>query len=122
MRNTGNAALSIKKRIQADLRSAMQARSTLTIRARRALLAAIDNAQVVPVGYARVRYRVRQFGDGSAEVPRLPLGEDDIQKVVENELRLCYSAADELERRGKFQAASQTREEAAVIARYSNKT
>jgi len=120
-RNTVDASLSMKERIRTDLRSAMRVRSSLIVRTLRSLLTAIDNAQVVPVGDAHVRYKVRPFGDGSAEVPRIPLTEDEIRIIVENELSLRYAAADELERCGKSQEASETREEAAVIGRYNKK-
>ena len=114
-------ALSMKERIHTDLRSAIVARSSLIVRVRRALLTAINNAQVAPVGDAHVRSRVRRFGDGSAEVPRVPLTKEDIRIIVENELRLRYTAAHELECCGKSHAASKTREKAAVVARYSKK-
>jgi len=120
-RSAVDAALSMKERIRADLRFAMRARSSLVVTALRALLTRIDNSQVVPVGDAHVRYRARPFGDGSAEAPRVPLTDEDIRVIVENELRLRYTAAAELESCGKSQAASEAREEAAVIARYINR-
>ena len=104
-----------------DLQSAMRARSSREVMVLRALLTAIDNAQAVPVGEAHVQNRVRPFGDGSAEVPRASLTGDDIRMIIENELRLRYSAAAELECSGKTNAASETLAEAAVIARYGTK-
>jgi uncharacterized protein YqeY len=117
-----DASLLMKERIRIDLRSAMRSRSSLEVRVLRALLTTIDNAQAVRVGEAHVRYRVRPFGDESTEVQRVPLTSDGIRTIIENELRLRYSAAAELERCGKSDAASEARAEAAIIARYGAKT
>ena len=116
-----DASLLMKERIRTDLRSAVRSRSSLEVRALRALLTTIDNAQAVRVGEAHVRYRVRPFGDESTEVQRVPLTRNDIRTIVKNELRLRYSAAAELERCGKSDAASETRAEAAVIACYGTR-
>jgi hypothetical protein len=114
-----DASFLMKERLRADLRSAMRARSPHEVRALRALLTAIDNAQAVPVGHAHERYKVRPFGDASVEVPRLPLGKDDIQRILRKELEVRSSAAAELERCGKSDAAAEARAEAAVIGRYA---
>jgi len=113
-----DASLLMKERIRTDLRSAMRNRSSLEVRVLRALLTTVDNAQAVRVGEVHVRYRVRPFGDESTEVQRVPLTKDGIRTIIENELRFRYSAAAELERCGKSDAASEARAEAAIIARY----
>jgi len=116
-----DASLLMKERIRTDLRSAMRSRSSLEISALRALLTTIDNAQAVRVVGAHARYKVRPFGDESTEVQRVTLTRDDIRTIIQNELRLRYSAAAELERCGKSDAASEARTEAAIIARYGAK-
>jgi uncharacterized protein YqeY len=119
--HTVDASLAMKERIRTDLRSAMLAGSSLEVGVLRALLTAIDNAQAVPVGDAHVRYQAQPFGTGSAEVPRARLNEDDVRMIIENEMRVRYSAAAELERCGKSEAAFEARTEASLIARYGTK-
>jgi uncharacterized protein YqeY len=119
--HTVDASLAMKERIRTDLRSAMLAGSSLEVGVLRALLTAIDNAQAVPVGDAHVRYKAQPFGTGSAEVPRARLNEDDVRMIIENEMRVRYSAAAELERCGKSEAAFEARTEASLIARYGTK-
>jgi uncharacterized protein YqeY len=118
---TVDVSLSTKERIRTDLRSAMRAGALLEVRALRALVAAIDNAQAVPVGDLHARYVVHRFGDSSAEVPRVRLTEDDIQTIIEKEMQLRHAAACELERCSKSEAASEAREEADILARYRTK-
>ena len=57
----------------------------------------------------------------STEVLSVSLTAHDLRMIVEKELRLRYSAAAELERCGKSDAASETRAEAAVIACYGTR-
>ncbi len=116
-----DASTAIKDVLRKDLRSAMRSRSTLTVSTLRSLIAAIDNAQAVPVGDAHVRYEVRPFADGSAELPRRAVSEADVQLILQEELAARTSGATEFERHGKLAEASRLREEAAIVARYANR-
>ena len=116
-----DASTAIKDVLRKDLRSAMRARSALTVRTLRSLIASIDNAEAVSVGDAHVRYVVRPFADGSAELPKRALSEADVQLILQEELAARANAATEFERHGKLADASRLREEAAIVARYANK-
>lgn len=116
-----DASTSMKDVLRRDLLSAMRGRSSLTVSTLRSLIAAIDNAQAVPVGEAHVRYVVRPFADRSAEVPRRALSEADVQLILEEELAVRIRAATEFECHGKPTDASRLRAEAAIVAHYTNK-
>ncbi len=84
----------------------------------RVLIAALDNAEAVPVGEVHQKYVVLAFGDGSAEVPRLELTANDVQAILAREQAERVAAADELERVGRSDVAQSRRDEAGLIARY----
>jgi hypothetical protein len=96
----------------------MQARRGLETRVLRTLVAALDNAEAVPMADAHEKYVVRRFGDRSAEAPRLTLAAAEVQALLEREAAQRLEAALELERLGQGERAAGLREEAAVVARY----
>jgi len=111
-------AEAIKSRLRADLRSAMIAKDALRVRALRALIAAVDDAQAVPPAAGQPRYVVHAFGDRSVEVPRLRLTDDDVQRLLRHEAAARTSAAEEMERLDQNERAQELRLEAAIITRY----
>jgi uncharacterized protein YqeY len=111
-------AEAIKSRLRADLGSAMGAKDAVRVRALRATIAAIDDAQAVPVNDQHLRYVVRAFGDRSAEVPRLGLTAEDVTRVLTYEAAARSSAAAEMERLHQTGRARELHEEAAIIASY----
>jgi uncharacterized protein YqeY len=108
----------IKRRLRSDLKSAMQARAKLETSVLRAIIAALDDAQAVPVSDKHVRYVVHEFGDPAAEAPRLRLSVPDVQKLLEREIKDRREAADKLEQLGKVDRATELREEASIVTRY----
>ena len=115
-----DAVEALKIRFRADLKLAMRARSALEIGALRALIAALDNAQAVPVGDAHKRYVVHAFGDAAVEVPRLVLDAGEVQRLLQAEVASRRAAADQFDQLDRPERAAELRAEAAVVARYVN--
>jgi hypothetical protein len=68
-----------------DMRAAMRAKRADETRLIRSILAAVDDAQAVPTDQTRSNGS-HMFGDGSAEVPRLKLSEDQLRTVLTGEM------------------------------------
>jgi len=115
---THDAAAALTARLRDDLKAAMKARNALDIAVLRVMIAALDNAQAVPLPEGRQRYVVREFGDGSAEAPRLRLAEEDIRRLLSQEVRDREDAATQFEDLGRADRAASLRAEAAIVSRY----
>ena len=61
----------------------MRARNAQEASVLRTILAALDNAEAVPVTPGRMPYVARPFGDRAVEVPRKTLMKDDIKVVLD---------------------------------------
>lgn len=114
----GDAVEALKMRLRRDLRVALKARSSSEVSLLRALLAAIDNAQAVPVGDLHDRYVTRQFGDRCGEVPRLRLGAEELRILLQREKAEREETAAQLTELGQDQRATELRFEADWISRY----
>lgn len=66
----------LREQMKADLRQAMKARHSATVATLRAVLAAIDNAEAVPV---------EPLVEQRHEVPRKLLSADDIRQIIQKE-------------------------------------
>jgi len=91
-----NAADRAKARFRRDLTDAMRSRDLLRVRTLRALIAALDNAEAVPIGEKHERYVVHAFGDKTAEVPPLTLSEEGVRTVLMREVSERRSAAEQI--------------------------
>src|SRR5580693_7106845 len=80
-----DAAEELKVRLRADLRAAMLAKASVEVAVLRALMAALDNAQAVPLRPDQLRYLAHRFGDGSAEAPRLTLTDIEVAALLDRE-------------------------------------
>jgi len=118
MSSLHNPAEAMQTRIREDLRTAMRAKSHEEVAALRVCLAAIDNAQAVPVGARHQTYEVKAFGDRSVEVPRLVLDETSLRAVLAREIEDRLSAADQLEQHGNPDRGAALRAGAVIIGRY----
>jgi len=105
-------------RVRADLKAAMLERRKVEVRALRALLAAIDDAQAVPLGGDHDKYVVRSFGDVGVEVPRRTLSADALQALLRREQAERVTLAKEMANLGQDCVAAALKEEAAVFGRY----
>ena len=106
------SAAAFRERLRDDLKAAMRARNEADVRALRALGAAIDNAEAVPLGDEALR----RFGDG--EIARRELSDADIAGLLARERDERLDAAAEFERLGEASEAERLRSEAALIASY----
>lgn len=114
----GDPAAALQARLREDLRAAMRIRAAAEVSLLRVLIAAVDNAQSVPVGEAHQRYVERPFGDGSAEVPRLSLSAADVAALLRSEAAAREAAAAEFDRVGAADRAGALRQEAEIVRRY----
>lgn len=103
--------------------TAMKSRDRAATTALRSALAAIDNAESVPVepGSSSVASSEHVAGAatglGAAEVQRRHLTEEDVRAIVEKESSDRVSAAAEYERLGRGDLAGNLRAEAEVLDR-----
>lgn len=112
-----DAATAMKALIRAELLTAMRAKETLKVAALRTVLAALDNAESVPVGHQHQhqRYESHRFGDPRTEVPRRILTADQVQALVQAEITKRLDAADQLDLLGQAPQADRLREEALAL-------
>lgn len=75
-----DAGRDVKARLRADLRAAMKGRHAFEAKVIRALVAAIDNAEVPPTHAGQTAPVHHHFHSGSAEVERLLLSRSDVRR------------------------------------------
>jgi uncharacterized protein YqeY len=107
----------LKSRIRADLKAAMRARQDEETGLLRMLLAAIDDAEAVPVPEGR-GYTSRAFGDETGEVPRRVLTAEVLHAILLREQEARHEAAEEMDRVGRPDRAKALRFHAKIVARY----
>jgi uncharacterized protein YqeY len=112
-------AAEIKARLRADLKTAMQARRADDARVLRELIAAVDNAEAVPLTAAETKYRSLAFGDPGAETARLALDSEAIAALLAAEAQARLDAAEEYDRHNRPADAERLRREAAVASSYA---
>ena len=110
--------------LRKDLTAALKARDRVAVTALRSVLAAIDNAEAVPVDHPVASSTGNDHvagaatGLGAAEAERRHLTEADLRSIVENEVRERLGAAEEYEQRGRNDVADRLRAEAEVLSRH----
>jgi uncharacterized protein YqeY len=105
--------MSVRNRIKADLLLAMKASESATVATLRTMLAALDNAEAVPLD-ASFQPLVGQSND----VPRKVLSEKEFLQVLHNEANGRRTAVATYEQLGKVEEANRLRAELAVFAKY----
>jgi uncharacterized protein YqeY len=114
----------MRANLRDDLTAAMKARNHVAVTALRSALAAIENAETVPVDLpldsstGNEHVAGAATGLGAAEAPRRQLTEVDLRSIVENEMRERSAAAEEYEQIGRTDLAERLRAEAEVLSRY----
>jgi uncharacterized protein YqeY len=98
------------------LKTALKEKDRVALTALRSALAAIDNAEAVPLDHPVDNGSAA--GVGATEVERLHLTEADVRSIVEKEVRERTVAAQEYERLGRDDVAERLRSEAGVLSRY----
>lgn len=99
----------------------MKERNRPAVRAIRSLLAAIDNAEAVPIQQtfdsgAHVAHAA--VGAGAGDQPRRELTGADLAQIVEREARERASAQDEYLRAGREDEAQELAEELKIVSAY----
>jgi uncharacterized protein YqeY len=107
----------LKSRIRADLKAAMRARQDEETGLLRMLLAAIDDAEAVPVPEG-CGYVSRAFGDETGEVPRRVVTAELLHAILLRERAARHDAAKEMDRVGRPDRAEALRFHAEIVARY----
>ena len=120
-------AEALKQQLRLDLAAALKARRGDEVRALRALLAAIDNAEAVegpslssssspPASNEHVAGSVA--GVGAAEAARRTLSASDLERIMEAEVTELVGQADRFAEIGRADDAARLRVEEGVLARY----
>jgi uncharacterized protein YqeY len=114
----------LRERLRLSLRAAMRAKDGVAVSALRSALAALDNAEAVPVVVSGAPTTATQAqvvgtitGVGAAEAARRTLTVDEERAVVQAEVGDRFSAASEFDALGRRDQAERLRLEAAVLAR-----
>jgi uncharacterized protein len=97
----------VRAGLRDELTAAIKARDRVAVAALRSALAAIANAEAVPVD-----------GLGAVEVERRHLTEADLRSIVVAEVRDRLAAATGYEERGRADVAERLRAEAEVLRRH----
>ncbi len=105
--------LPVREQLKAELLKAMKARDTIAVATIRTMLGAIDNAEAVPLPQGLV-FAI----DGSAEVPRRLLTEEDIRAILTREREERRRAHAHYSALGLVEETERVRKEAAVFDRY----
>jgi uncharacterized protein YqeY len=113
-----NAATEMKQRLRIDLAMAMKQRRVTDTAIIRNLIAALDNAEAMPLPTESASLVQHDFHAGSAEVERLALSADHVQRVILDEIAAREHAAAEFDRLSQPARAAALREEIVVARRY----
>jgi uncharacterized protein YqeY len=114
-------ASELKDRLRADLKAAMQAKASDEVRLLRTLIAALDNAEAVPVEARPAGAPPalsRRFGDPSGELARRDIGDGALAELLTVEAQSRLAAAEDYDRHGESGEAARLRREAELINRY----
>jgi len=114
---TTSPAEAIKRRLREDLTDALRLRRPDHMAILRTLIAAIDNAEAVPVK-TPTSYLELEFGDPGAEAARRVLSRGEVMAVMQGEAEERESAALEMERVGRNDPARALTEAAGFVRRY----
>ncbi|OKI09951.1 hypothetical protein A6A06_04835 [Streptomyces sp. CB02923] len=101
----------------------MRARDQAAVSALRATLAALDNAEALPVSGAELRGQAIEqapVGAGATEAERRELSEDSVADIVRAEATERLEAAAQLTDPAHADRAGRLRAEAAVLFRFLN--
>ena len=106
---------SLPDRAQADLLVARKARDARAVTALRELLSAFANAEAPP---APPTSSLDPKVMGTNEVDRLVLTDDDHRRILDAQIEILQTAAEEYDAVGQAEAAEAVRYERAVLERY----
>lgn len=107
----------LTRRLAASLPDAMRARDQVAVSALRSAIAALGNAEALPVDSMPRAGAVEEahVGAGAADAPRRALDEAEAHAVVRQEGSSRHEAADALAGHGRHEEADRLRAEADVL-------
>ena len=108
----------LREQMKADLRQAIKARHSATVATLRTVLAAIDNAEAVPVTTPTMP--VEPVLGHRTEVPRKLLSADDIQQIIQREVDERRAASLKYANLGQTGEAERLQTAATLIEAYLN--
>ncbi|MER7555385.1 hypothetical protein ABTZ46_00495 [Nocardioides sp. NPDC126508] len=112
----------LQARLRADLLTARKARDTTATAVLRSTLAAIANAEALPVAETALSTEGpiagAAIGVGATEAARRDLSDDDIRSIISAEQSERRAAASDMETHGAAEKAEQLRAEAELLAAY----
>jgi uncharacterized protein YqeY len=113
----------LRARLRSDLTAALKRRDAVSVNALRTAIAAIDNAEAAdiehraaPATSAHIAGAVA--GAGAGEAPRRTLTDDDLSRIIQEQISERRSAADAHAGLGRHDDATRLRHEADVLAEY----
>ncbi len=112
---TSSAATHLKARLRTDLAGALSARRTQEARVLRLLVAALDNAEAVPITDEQ---RARLVAQGITELPRLALDQAAAHALLLAEIAERTANAATYDQAGRPDEAARLHAQIAVIRRY----
>jgi uncharacterized protein YqeY len=119
VRTVRRVSESLRARLKAALPAAMKRRDAVLLPVLRATLAALDNAEAVPVtDSGPAALQATPVGVGVREAERRELSEDDVHRVVRAEILERQTAARDFERAGHPAPAEKLRAEATALAAF----
>lgn len=113
-----DAGREIKVELRRDLITAMKRGDKSETALLRQLVAALDNAEAVPLREERVSVDRHAFGDGSAEADRRVLSPGDVQALILLEMKAREEAVAEFTRLGEEARAAVLAAEIGILRRY----
>lgn len=117
----GGTGSDIRGRLRDALRAALRARDTVAASALRSALAAIANAEAVPLSEAAAtptsspHFAGAAAGLGAGEARRLNLSDEELAQIVQAEIDERLAAAADYERSGHADRADRLRGEAHAL-------
>ncbi len=115
---TENAGTAMKVELRRDLRAAMKQGDKGETALLRELVAALDNAEAVPLRQERPSVDRHAFGDGSAEGERRVLTRRDVHALMLGEIKARVEAAAEFARLGAEARSIALDAEIEILRRY----
>ena len=109
----------MRDRLRAALSAALEQRDAPLVAVLRATLAALDNAEAVPIqdhDHGSLALEQTPTGVGAREATRRELSDEDIERLVRAEMDERQSAARVYERAGQHERARRLRHEADRLA------
>ncbi|MCE7989439.1 MAG: hypothetical protein DYG89_50450 [Caldilinea sp. CFX5] len=111
--------MQLREQMKADLTQAMKARQSATVATLRAVLAAIDNAEAIPV--SEPTFPVEPALGQRHEAPRKILSTEDIRQIVQKEIDERRAASIKYANLGLQAEAERLQNAATLLADYLNR-